>query len=44
MLIKQGYVYNDAHNMALSPEVVQEFSKWFNKSDYEYWGITVKNL
>ena len=53
MLMKQGYGYNDAHNMALeihnvqpqalySPEIVQEFSKWFNKSDYEYWGITIK--
>lgn len=52
-LMKQGYGYNDAHNMALeihnvqpqalySPEIVQEFSKWFNKSDYEYWGITIK--
>lgn len=52
MLMKQGYGYNDAHNMALeihnvqpqalySPEIVQEFSKWFNKSDYEYWGITI---
>ena len=53
MLMKQGYGYNDSHNMALeihnvqpqalySPEIVQEFSKWFNKSDYEYWGITIK--
>lgn len=53
MLMKQGYGYNDAHNMALeihnvqpqalySPEIVQKFSKWFNKSDYEYWGITIK--
>ena len=53
VLMKQGYGYNDAHNMALeihnvqpqalySPEIVQEFSKWFNKSDYEYWGITIK--
>ena len=53
MLMKQGYGYNDAHNMALeihnvqpqalySPEIVQEFSKWFNKSDFEYWGIAIK--
>lgn len=51
-LMKQGYGYDDAHNMALdihdvapqalySPEVVEEYYKWFNKSDYEYWGITI---
>ena len=51
MLMKQGYDYNIAHNMALeihnvqpqalySPEIVQEYSKWFNKSDFEYWGIS----
>ena len=50
ILMKQGYGYNDAHNKALeihhvqpqalySPAIVQEFSEWFNKSDYEYWGI-----
>lgn len=46
MLMKQGYGYNDAHNIQpqalYSPEIVQEFSKWFNKSDYEYWRITKK--
>lgn len=53
-LMKRGYGYNNAHNMALeihnvqpqalySPETVQEFSKWFNKNDYEYWRITIKN-
>ena len=53
MLMKQGYSYSDAHNMALeihnvqpqalySPEIVQEYYKWFNKSDYEYWGITIE--
>lgn len=53
ILMKQGYGYNDAHNMALeihnvqpqalySPEIVQEYSKWFNKSDFQYWGISIK--
>ena len=53
ILMKQGYGYNDAHNMALeihnvqpqalySPEIVQEYSKWFNKNDFEYWGISTK--
>ncbi len=53
ILMKQGYGYNDAHNMALeihnvqpqalySPEIVQEYSKWFNKNDFEYWGISSK--
>ena len=53
ILMKQGYNYNDAHNMALeihkvkpqalySSEIVQKFYKWFNKGDYEYWGITIK--
>lgn len=51
MLMQQGHGYNEAHNMALeihnvqpqalySPEIVQEYSKWFNKNDFEYWGIT----
>ena len=50
MLMKQGQGYNAAHNMALkihgvqpqalySPEIIQDYPKWFNKSDYEYWGI-----
>ena len=50
MLMQQKYGYNDSHNMALeihnvqpqalySPEIVQDYSKWFNKSDFEYWGI-----
>ena len=49
-LMEQGYDYNTAHEMALeihnvcpqqlyAPEVVSEFSKWFNKLDFEYWGI-----
>ncbi len=53
MLMKQGYGYNNAHNRALeihnvqpqalyAPEVVQDFYKWFNKNDYDYWGITIK--
>lgn len=48
---QQGYDYNTAHNMALeihnvqpqalySSEIVQEYSKWFDKSDFEYWGIS----
>ena len=50
MLMQQGHGCNDAHNMALdihnvqpqalySSEIVQEYSKWFNKSDFEYCGI-----
>lgn len=53
MLMQQGYGYNDAHNMALeihnvepqalySPEIVQEYSRWFNNSDFEYWGIIIE--
>ena len=50
MLMKQGFGYNDAHNMALtihevrpqalySPEIVRKYYEWFNRGDYEYWGI-----
>lgn len=53
MLMEQGYKYNDAHNKALdihnvqpqalySPEVVRKYYKWFNKNDYEYWGIIIE--
>ena len=52
VLMKQGYSYEDSHNLALeiqgvppqalySKEVVEEYYKWFNKSDYEYWGIII---
>lgn len=52
-MMKQGYDYNDAHNMALeihnvqpqalySPEIVEKYYKWFNKKDYEYWGISIE--
>lgn len=25
----------------IPPQIVKEYSKWFNKKDYEYWGITI---
>ena len=45
--------YDEAHLQALeihnvqpqalyTPEIVQEYYKWFNKADYEYWGITIE--
>lgn len=50
MLMKQGYDYNTAHNMALdihevqpqqlySPEIIKNYPQWFNKLDFEFWGI-----
>lgn len=52
--MKQGYGYNDTHNIALeihnvqpqalySPEIVQEYTKWFNKNDFEYWEYLQRN-
>ena len=51
-LMEEGYSYKQAHNKALEihnvepqalypPQIVKEYSKWFNKKDYEYWGITI---
>ena len=35
----------DAHNVQpqalYSPEIVEEYYQWFNKSDYEYWDIII---
>lgn len=53
LLMKEGYDYNEAHNIALeihnvepqalyAPEVVEGYYKWFNKGDYEYWGVTIE--
>ena len=53
MLMKEGYSYDEAHLQALeihnvqpqalyASEIVQEYYKWFNKADYEYWGITIE--
>lgn len=35
-------IHNVQPQALYSPEIVQEFPKRFNKSDYEYWGITIK--
>ena len=50
MLMKQGYDYNTAHNMALDihevqpqelyyPEIIKNYPQWFKKLDFEFWGI-----